>query len=720
MVARDRNTLDLTYQQLKIAPDVMVWPVRELGETVYRIEIPKLHRFFRIGYEEYVLLSLLDGKTTIPQACGLAASKLGSRAPTADQAKTIGRWLLTNELAHFDSDPPPVRRQSVEPVMAESNPARRLIGKLNPFWIKPPLPLGDRWINRCADLFRPLLSGPAVMLGTFLMVISAFVLASNWNEFVASSANLFHPGNWIWLLVTWIVLKVVHELAHAVACNHQGGSVRETGIVFILFAPLAYVDVTSCWRMGSRWSRIAVASAGMYIELVIAAIAILLWQYVDAPQIRYLLHNLVTVAGLSTILFNANVLMRFDGYFMLADLIEIPNLYSEGSTAIRRIARRWISGEAPPPTTLGGWRKHFVTAYGVASLLWRVTICVSLAIAASAMFAGAGILITLFGVSLWIGAPMSKLYRYAVDLKSRNPNQFLRGVALSTVLAFVSVWTLVWFPVPTSIVAPAVSQYLPDTVVRSRANGFIVGIHVEDGTPVRKGELLVELENRGLVNDLRQLEIERSQNEIRLRKATGQHDASELQVLRENQRAVTERIDQLRKQVAALRVTAPRDGRVVARDLRSKLGTYLNEGDAFMVVADESDKEIVAMIRHDEVNDVRQLIGHDVDIRLAGFSRVAGRFDRIEPRASDELLDRSLAATEGGSLAVRAAVEPEDQQQVRLLQPHFRGRIQLDSTTASVIPAAVRTEVWLGYRTESIFDRLHRQINELWRSARDE
>ena len=149
MATRDRNTIDLTQQKLCIAPDVMFWPVREQGELVYRIEIPKLHRFFRVGYEEYVFLSLLDGQTTIPQACGLAASKLGSRAPTTEQAKTIARWLLTNGLAHLQSDPPPTRNRKVSEPANFPQPILQVLGKVNPFWIKVPLPLSERWINSC-------------------------------------------------------------------------------------------------------------------------------------------------------------------------------------------------------------------------------------------------------------------------------------------------------------------------------------------------------------------------------------------------------------------------------------------------------------------------------------------------------------------------------------------------------------------------------------------
>ncbi len=179
------------------------------------------------------------------------------------------------------------------------------------------------------------------------------MLVTNWGRFVASASEVFSVGNWLWLLVTWVSLKIIHEMAHAVACHRQGCAVRETGIVFILFAPLAYVDVTSCWRLNSRWSRIAVASAGMYVELVIAAIAIMAWAATDSPRAEFLLHNLILAAGLSTLIFNANALMRFDGYYILADLIEIPNLYAEGSTRSAGLSKESSAGNrhrrAPSP-----------------------------------------------------------------------------------------------------------------------------------------------------------------------------------------------------------------------------------------------------------------------------------------------------------------------------------------------------------------------------------
>ena len=305
--------------------------------------------------------------------------------------------------------------------------------------MKIPLPHSERWMNTAAKTFRPIFDSRVVLPSLLLIVAAAVILFSRWNEFVSSSVNIFHPSNWLWLLGTWVVLKMIHELAHAIACERQGGTVRESGIVFILFAPLAYVDVTSCWRMNSRWSRIVVSSAGMYVELVIAAAAVFAWTLIDAPQTRFLLHNLVFAAGLSTLLFNANVLMRFDGYFILADLIEVPNLYSEASSAVRRLAKRIVTGEETSGGSLGGWRRHFVLGYGLAAFFWRVMICVSLGIAASTMFAGAGVVIAAFGIVMWLGRPLTQLVRFASDLRSRDPNRFIRGVATERFVG-LSLW----------------------------------------------------------------------------------------------------------------------------------------------------------------------------------------------------------------------------------------------------------------------------------------
>ena len=715
MERRDPNTLDFTQQPLCLARDLRFWPIHQRGELVYRIEIPSLHRFFRVGYEEYLFLSLLDGQTTIPQACGLAAAKLGSRAPSAADATTISKWLLKNELAYLSTEEEPNRKRHRAGVAATSGWSR--LQRFNPFWIKVPLPRTHVAMKSCSGLLNPLFSTAAILFGIGLIAIALCILGLHWADFSASSAALFLPNSWLGLFVAWVGLKVIHELAHAVACERMGGEVSEAGIVFVLFAPLAYVDVSSCWRMNSRWSRIAVAAAGMYVELLIASAALLMWSLTDSTTTKFMLYQLVVTAGLSTLVFNANVLMRFDGYFILADLIDVPNLQSEASMSVQGLISRIVTGRQVPERSLGSWRRYFVLAYGIAALLWRVVVCVSLFIAASTMFAGAGIVIALLGVCLWLASPIRALIGATHTLLQAGLTQSIRPLVVSSGLLAAAVWLVFICSIPTAISVPSVVEHLPETALRSRTGGFIAEIHVVDGQMVSEGDRLLTLDNRELVTQLEELELTWQQNEIRLRQATESHDASGQQILRKNQVSLVQQMRPLRDQVAALEVISPRAGRVIAPALAQRLGMYIKEGDSLFTVASETDKQLIAVIAEDVVDDVRGWLGQAVQLRSPCFPELSGRLERIEPRAGDKLPAASLAATEGGPLAVRPASDPSDADSWRLVEPVFRGRIELSPDTSAQLPAGLRLKTSFGFQSKTLFQRWSQAIRNLWYRA---
>ena len=681
------------------------------------MEIPSLHRFFRIGYEEYVLISLLDGKTTVPQACGLAASKLGKQAPTTEQANSIQRWLLKNELAYISGSEQPTR-DPLRPTPGA--PPKSVLSQFNPFWLKLTLFRDSRWLRSLAHHLRNCFSTIAVVIGLLVIAVGLMTLVSNWGRFTATTAEVFSANNWLWLLAAWVALKIVHELGHAVCCHRHGGEVHELGVVFILFAPLAYVDVTSCWRMPSRWRRIAVASAGMFVELVIAAIAVVLWARTEAAQVEFLLYNVIFTAGLSTLLFNANPLMRFDGYFILADLIEIPNLYMESSSEVRRLAMRVVFGQRSTPSHHSGWRLGFIRLYGICALMWRVVICTSLAIAASAMFAGAGVLIAIMGIGLWFYKPIHDLTQFCGAMLRTEPARLVRGGIVGGFLTLVAVGMLVWMPIPTAVRVPAIASYLPETLVRSVADGFVRQVHVTDSAFVRQGDLLIELDNPELTYRLQRLEIELQQNELRRRQAVDQHDASAAMVLGERRVALSEQIEQLRKQLDGLMLLASRSGYVIARNLPQLIGTYVREGDELLTIAEPFEKELVAVVHQDDIEEVRASLGTSVPIRLAHYAMIGGRVERIDPRATHRLPAAPLSALEGGPLPVRGTTADDNQSDddaVRLIDPHFPVRIQLDPETAKDVAVGMRMQTAFGYRTDPLLTRLTTAVRRMWHSV---
>ena len=373
--------------------------------------------------------------------------------------------------------------------------------------------------NRMLDRLLPVLGwtqSPFGMgLGLVVMFAAAIALAANFNQWQLTGAGIWDRDNWLWLGVTWVALKVIHELAHALACKRYGGAVHETGLIFILFAPMAYVDVTSSWKFRSRRERIHVAAAGMWVELLVAAIAVLVWSRTSSEVLAHHLLNIFTMAGVTTLLFNANPLMRFDGYFILSDLLEIPNLYGSGAQAVSGMTRRLLLGHPMPKCPESGWRKGVVFLYGPAAFCWRMLICISLMVGASVLFHGFGVLLTGLAVLLWFGRPaLAGLKRLRSEWQI-NRFSVVRAMSLLLVVGGGLAFLLLGVPCPGRLTAPGVVEYTDRAVIRPASAGFVRDVLVESGQWVEADALLLRLENDEITTELADLTLAIEQSEHR-------------------------------------------------------------------------------------------------------------------------------------------------------------------------------------------------------------
>ncbi|TWU03829.1 efflux RND transporter periplasmic adaptor subunit [Neorhodopirellula pilleata] len=709
--------------RLCVADDVRVWPVHERGELVYRVELPHSHQFFRVGYREYFLMSLLDGQTSLPQACSLATARLGREAPTADEANTIVRWLLQNKIVH-DVDEQALgqsRRSHRYPdrstdhsgsssVAGKPKTIGGLMGRFNPFWVPFSIPRVERWLAPLAIGLAPVLAPPAIWAGAVLILIALILFGCHHVEFVSESVELFDPRKWVWLGIGFVGLKAIHELGHAIACYRQGCRVNRGGVVFVLMAPLAFVDVTSCWRLESRWSRMWVSAAGMWVEAVIAAAAMIVWTIHDEPLSRSICQGVVMTAGVTTILFNANVLMRFDGYHILADWVDIPNLAGEGQASVGRFARRFFLGQSERRASgLIGWRQRFTQVYGIAAIVWKVLVCLTLSLAASVMFHGAGVVIAVIGGVLWLGVPAARLIGFMRTLKDRNPIQFFRGIVLGGATGLVSLAFVFWMPLPSLVCIPVISEFSPSTVVRVRASGFVDKIYVADQQQVLTGQPLLRLVNEELDQELRSLQIDQQRVEVLLRQAFSQSDEAEVLSLKQQAVAIEQQWQQVKRRHSDLLVRADRDGHVVAANLASLRGTYLSEGDTLMNIVGEGDLELIALLSPEHMGTLRPTCGEPIRIRTASRESFETRWKVIQPRASDRLPFPALAALNGGPLPTKHDRDASGDDGLRLVQPHFQGllvtprhpsighqagiRFQAETLTAGY-PLGLRIQFW--------------------------
>ena len=493
--AQDHRVREISSLKLKLRSDLKFSPHIEAGEECYLVEDSQRSRYFRIGIAEYFLVSMFDGKTTVGEAMVRLAQTECTRTLDQTQVTAVCKWLIDSELAYTLESRSEQRLAS----NVEKTRQKKRLMRWNPLCSKIPLSYPDRHVARLTPLLQHAFGRGAGVIGLVLFCIAPYQITSHWEAFSLASAGVFSPTRWIWLGLCWLVLKFVHELAHAVVCRMHGGNVHEAGIIVVLFAPLAYVDVTSSWKIRSKWKRIHIAAAGMYVELVIASIAALLWVAEPAGLLNDLYFNVIIMAGLTTIVFNANPLMRFDGYYILSDWLEIPNLYGDGQQYLQYLGRRYILGEGVSAVIGWSWRNVFTRIYAVFALCWRCVICFSLFTAAIVMFDGLGMFLGIGAVVLWVGFPLFALAKY---LLRSDPLRVTRLRRVSIACAGVAACcTSIWYGVawPSKMSAHAIVQYEPIAFVRASSPGFLRSIQVDSGSDVEPGQVIAVLENRELV-----------------------------------------------------------------------------------------------------------------------------------------------------------------------------------------------------------------------------
>lgn len=701
--------------RLALRSDLRVSPRIEGGESYYVIDDPLHGRYYRLGASEYAFVSLLDGQTTLRDAL----AKLSTAAPqhqlSENEAAGLCRWLARQDLAQT----PESSRAERLSARAEKDERSQWLARVNPLSFRLPLiAQPDRVVHALERRVGAIFSPAAIGLWIGLLLSALYRLHANWDRFSLSLRGFLAPDNWLWIGVCWLLLKLLHELAHGIACRRYGGAVREAGVMFVMLAPLAYVDVTNSWRFPDRWQRIVVAAAGMYAEIAVAAIAAIVWSEAESQWTRFLCANLVTMAGVATILFNANPLMKFDGYYILSDFLGIPNLYPNGELYLRTWARRHLFGV---PATLPEWpwrQRRVIQIYAWASLAWRVATCVALVATSAALFHGAGIAMAGFAVFAWALQPLFRFagYLFGTDRQDR-PRRWRFAAIVVPSAAFIIV-VLLMVPWPGLRTAPAVVEYSPQTIVRASTAGFVRVVEARDGQTVRKGQTIVILENRSLAREHEELDGKIHQASIRaLRyRQDGEHAAAQAE---DRQRVALEsQREELLDQLDQLVVRAPRSGRFARRGLDSLLDTFIDQGAEIGVIGDERRKEIQLSLSEDDYEAFTRRGGAPVLVNVPRQPLWRDSIDIIQPRATLQPPHPALIASNGGPLAVKAE-PPEVSRNGRnappeptLLAPRFLGRIQLDRVTSERLHAGQTAEIGFRPCDRSIGEHLYYSLAE--------
>jgi putative peptide zinc metalloprotease protein len=687
------STVELSNTRLLLRDDLVFHLQQYQGEPCYLVEDELNSKFFRIGVSEYNFVSSLNGEVTVGQAIAANATQMGGHAIKEQDAISVCKWLIDTGLATTEAS----RRSGRLIDSFNQTAAKKQIAQLNPLTPKFPLFNPDAMLWKLNAAIGWLFSAPMVIAWLAVVATGVFQIWSNWELLCSDSWTVFSSDNWLWFAVTWIGLKIIHELAHGVACKRFDGEVRQSGIVMILLIPLPFVDVTSSWRFSSKWKRIFVAAAGMYAEMFIAAVAAIIWAHADIGPIKQHAFNVMLAGSLTTLLFNANPLMRFDGYYMLSDWLEMPNLGTHGQQWSKWLGKRYYLGlDAKKPQWPEG-KSWIVASYAVLALIWKVLICVGLTLAAERLIFGAGIALAIVSICLWVIWPIVKLlnYVYVGPEVGEKPNAL--RFTMVTAGSVAGVWAVgAFLPWYSQVVAPAVIEFQQQSDIRPTSAGFLAEIFVQPNQLVKSGQVLALLENRDLETEIRQLDIERRLTMAKARLYRDGQDLAAFDIERETLAAVETRLDNRIQQLRELEIKAPQDGIVIADDLPSRRNTFLAPGTKICSVASAEKKEVLGLVAQEDFETFQAHQGKQVSVHVWGLGHgLTATLKQVNPRASIRLPNPALASTAGGTLPVRYRPENQStgQSPIELVDPHFTAVIELDDEQSQHLFSGQRARV---------------------------
>ncbi len=658
------------------------------GRRVCVIEDSIASRFHRVGLEEYGFFRELDGTRTMASILAKLARDGVGESFTEAEALHMVRWLKDNHLLAVESARSGSDREDT------AHAVRAAATWLNPLVLKLPLARPDRFFTAVEPWLRPALGGFGFLVWLAVVLTGAAHVAMDLPRFSRGFEGIFARDNWLWLFLVWAVLKAMHEFSHGVFCKHFGAAVREIGAIFIVFVPMGYVDATASLGLPSKWRRIMVAAAGLYMEFFLAAIAAIVWARTDAGTLNTIAHNAVVTGTALTLFFNANPLMRFDGYYILSDLLEIPNLATRGRGWLTRAAG-WLLTNARglKPKRLATREEWIVAIYGVASWCWGMLMLAGLLVGASVALRGGGLLLAVIAAAGWIAVPLWRFGESLAGGGGKWGTLALRGGILAAIVAGALV-----VPFHRSVSSPGVVELADTRVLRAECPGFVEKIHVADGDAVSEGQLLVELRNDEAASDLARSRIELKQQELRARVAYTRGEIAASQAEQAKAESLRTAVANHESFVATLQIRAPFAGRVTNRQLAQMPGAFLKAGDEVLQLGRADGSEVKIAVSEEQEPHFRAAVEQPMKVRIAGRSGVfPAVLARVEARGSRALVHPALTALAGGPLDLRRTdAEAHDDasrgDQYELARPHFTAVARLDAADSFGIGEMARVK----------------------------
>lgn len=679
------------------------------GHLWYVLQDHSAQRQHRFSPAAYAFIALIDGQRTVEEIHRTLEANQGEQAPTQDDVAQLLAQLYAADAIQCDV-PPDVGELLLrrERQLRESWQNRLL----NPLSASFPLFDPERLLARLAPLARPLQGRIGLLIWFAVVGTAAFQAALHWSELNQDVTDrILTPQNIFILWLLFPLIKTFHELGHGLATKMFSGEVHEMGVLLIALQPVPYVDASAASAFRSKRQRILVGAAGMMVELFIASLALFLWLNIQPGAVRAVAYNVMFIAGVSTVLFNANPLLRYDGYYMLADYLEMPNLRARAQAYMKYLCERYVFGRedvVSEPATAA--ERAWLFVYPIGAFIYRLFALAAIVLFLAGKFFFVGVLLAFAGIAAWVILPLVKAIFY-VCASPRIQSVRRRALIAAALTVFVIAGALLWLPLPLRTRAEGVIWLPEQARLRAASDGFVERIVATPGSRVQVGDVLIVTRDPQLTTQVAVLEARLDELETRYT-AQWLADIRQAQIIKEEVEHVREQLARARERVSDLTIRSRAEGIFEVPDAASLPGRFVRQGALLGYVLDLGALSARVVVPDADVDLVRHRTKR-IELRL--IDRPTETFtttiQREVPAGSEKLPSTALGSQGGGAIAV----DPLDKEGLKSVEKIFQFDLALPNE-AHIRAFGGRVYVRFDHGWEPIATRWERRLRQLFLS----
>lgn len=620
------------------------------GELWYVLYDPFNNTFFRLRPEAWDFVSRLRPDRTVEEVWEEALQRSPDMAPGQEDVLQLLTQLYYANLLYFKIPADSAgfferyRKRRQREVQSKL---------LSIMFMRFPLFDPDRILKKNIFLIRHIFGIPGAIVWLAVVLAAVKCVIEQLDMVTQQAEGILAPDNLFLLYLGMVIVKTLHEFGHAMACRRFGGEVHVMGVMLLIFTPLPYMDATSSWSFRNRWQRALVGAAGMIMEIFLAGLATFVWAGTGAGTLHSLSYNVMFIASVSTVIFNGNPLLRFDGYYILSDLLDIPNLSTRAIQHLRHIAEKYLLGYRESTSPAQSVRESFwLTVFGILSGIYRVIVFGGIILFVADKFLLAGMLMALFCIFAWGVVPVFRLTQYLAS-SPRLAKTRMRAVSVCLLIFWLIFFFLALFPLPNRFRAPGLLEAVQYTRVVNHAPGYVKTMLVHSGTRVEKGTALIEMTDRELDIEIDSANAQKKEARALQMRAMSRA-VEDLKPIQKRLETITARLADLARQKQELIVRARQAGVWVAPPASELEGKWLPKGFFLGEIVGSGDFRFSSVVSQDDAADLFVDRIRKAQVRLYGHEGVDIDVEKFEivPYQHDKLPSAALGWLGGGEVAV--------------------------------------------------------------------